>query len=200
MAVQLVLALLALFSLSAASEPDCEELVKPLSLEDRSPIYGKWIFLAGTSDNEDFLKHLKTVNNSWIELSPSSDSNVVNLRWGDKIDGKCIHGETNSTFSGNTTKVTFNFNMSTSDHVGKYLQTCRDCILWTDNSEMVTNGEAKKGRNLYFFTKTGKVEESQMEDFKKQAACLKFLSEFHFGEITELCPDEKEAASPANED
>ncbi|XP_078141494.1 uncharacterized protein LOC144539632 [Centroberyx gerrardi] len=199
MAVQLVLALLALCTLSAASsEPNCEELVKPL--QDRSPIFGKWIFHAGTSDNEEFLKGLKTIKNSWIHLAAINNSDAMNLRWGDKIDGKCIEAEVNSTFAGNSTMVTFNFNGSSSDHVGKYLETCPDCILWTDKSETVTNGETKKGRNLFLFTKTGKVEASQLEVFKKQAACLNFPSEFHFGEDTDLCPDEKEAASPVNEE
>lgn len=38
MAAQLVVALLALASLCAASEPDCKELVKPLVLDSHSPV------------------------------------------------------------------------------------------------------------------------------------------------------------------
>lgn len=38
MAAQLVVALLALTSLGAASEPDCKELVKPLVLDSHSPV------------------------------------------------------------------------------------------------------------------------------------------------------------------
>lgn len=38
MAAQLVVALLALASLSAASELDCKELVKPLVLDSHSPV------------------------------------------------------------------------------------------------------------------------------------------------------------------
>lgn len=38
MAAQLVVALLALTSLCAASEPDCKELVKPLVLDSHSPV------------------------------------------------------------------------------------------------------------------------------------------------------------------
>lgn len=47
-------------------------------------IYGKWIFHAGTSDNEELLKELRTLNSSWIELSPIPDSEDMTLRWGDK--------------------------------------------------------------------------------------------------------------------
>lgn len=38
MAAQLVVALLAFTSLSAAAEPDCKELVKPLVLDSHSPV------------------------------------------------------------------------------------------------------------------------------------------------------------------
>ncbi|XP_071338834.1 uncharacterized protein [Trachinotus anak] len=200
MSVQFCLALLALCSLTAASDPGCEELIKPL--EDRSGLSGKWIFLAGTSDNEDFLKDLKKINSSWIELSPIPDSDDMTLRWADKFEGKCNYGSVNCTFSANSTKVTFYFNSSTHEHVGKHLMTCPECILWTDNSVMVENGETRKGRNLYLFTKSGKLDAAHLDVVKKQAACLNFPAEFHFGEgeDTDLCPDEKEPATAVTED
>lgn len=196
MSVQLCLALLALSSLTAASDsPDCEKLLQPL--EDRSQISGKWIFHAGTSDNSELLKELKTVNNSWIELSPIADSDDFTLHWGDKrLDGNCDYGTVNSSFSVNSTKVTFHFNSSTHEHVGKHLKTCPDCILWIDTSVMETaSKETIKGRNLYLFTKSGTLDASDLEVFKKQAECLNFPSDFHFGEGTDLCSeasDEKE--------
>ncbi|KAM9360824.1 uncharacterized protein ABDE67_001455 [Symphorus nematophorus] len=194
MSVQFCLALLALSSLTAASDPDCEELIKPL--EDRRRVSGKWIFYAGTSDNQELLKELQTINSSWIELSPIPDSDDMSLRYGDKMEeGKCHHGGVNATFTGNSTKVTFYFNSTTHEHVGKHLVTCPDCILWIDTS--VTegkNGETRKGRNLYLFTKTGTLNAAHLDDFKKQAACLNFTSEFHFGDNTDLCPDAPDAA------
>ncbi|XP_044053682.1 uncharacterized protein LOC122876877 [Siniperca chuatsi] len=198
MSVHFCLALLALSSLTAASDPDCEELLKPL--EDRSRISGKWIFHAGTSDNKELLKELKTINSSWIELSPITDSDDMTLHWGDKMDGKCHHGGVNSTFLGNSTKVTFYFNSSNHEHVGKHLVTCPDCILWTDTSVMEGNGETRKGRNLYLFTKSGKLDPAHLEVFRRQATCLNFPPEFHFGETKDLCPDEKVAATDAKEE
>ncbi|XP_029998637.1 uncharacterized protein LOC115425317 [Sphaeramia orbicularis] len=198
MLFQFGLALLALSSLTTASDPGCEELLKPL--EDRSRISGKWIFYVGTSDNEDFRKELKTIKSSWMEITPIPDSDDMNLHWGDKMSGKCYYIDVNSTFSGNSTKVTFYFNTSEHEHVGKHLTTCPDCILWTDNSVSVTNGETKKGRNLYLFTKSGKLDPFDLEVFKKQASCLNFPSEFHFGHSTDLCPDEKEPSTDVKED
>uniref|UniRef100_G3P718 Apolipoprotein M n=1 Tax=Gasterosteus aculeatus aculeatus TaxID=481459 RepID=G3P718_GASAC len=166
--VQCCLALLALSFVTASSDPGCQELLKPQ--EDRSKIYGKWIFHAGTSDNEELLKELRTLNN-------------MTLRWGDKKDGKCHGGGIHFTFAENITTVTFHLNASDHEHVGKHLVTCADCILWTDTK--VSTGDGRNGRNIYIFTKTGKLDLPDMEVFKKQAACLNFPPEFHFGESTE---------------
>uniref|UniRef100_A0A3B5B591 Apolipoprotein M n=1 Tax=Stegastes partitus TaxID=144197 RepID=A0A3B5B591_9TELE len=192
MSVQFCLALLALSSLTAASDPGCEELLK--TLEDRSRIHGKWIYYAGVSSNEG-IADLKNIQSSWIELSPIPDSDDMTLRYGDKMGGKCVYGSVNATFSGNSTAVTFYYNSTSHEHVGKHLVTCPDCILWTDNSVSVGSGETKRGRNLYLFTKSGALDASHLEVFKKQAECLNFPTDFQFGENTDLCSDEKEAAS-----
>ncbi|XP_041855603.1 uncharacterized protein LOC121649107 [Melanotaenia boesemani] len=193
MSVQLCLALLALSSLTAASDPDCDELTKPL--EDRSKIHGKWIFHVGTSDSEEQLKAMKSIYSSWMELSPLPGSDEFSLRYGDKYDGKCYYGTVNSTTSGNSVKVTFYFNSSACEHVGKHLVTCPDCAVWTDETTSEVNGETKRSKSIYLFTRTGKLDPSHLEDFKKQAECLDFSSEFHYPETTNLCPDEQEAAA-----
>lgn len=199
MSVLFCLALLALSSLTAASDPDCEELIK--LLEDRSRLAGKWIFYAGTSDNNELLQELGMINSSWIELSDISGSDDMTLRWGDRMrDGKCHYGSVNSTFTGNSTKVTFHINSSTHEHVGKHLVTCPDCIMWTDSSvSEMKNGETRKGKNLYLFTKSGTMDAAHLEVFKKQAACLNFPPDFKFGENTDLCPNEKPADAKEEE-
>ncbi|XP_054467452.1 uncharacterized protein LOC129101600 [Anoplopoma fimbria] len=195
MPVQFCLALLALSYLTAASDPGCEELLKPL--EDRSQVSGRWIFHAGTSNNEKLLKALRTINSSLIELASLPDSDDMTLRWGDRIGGICHAGGVNFTFSQNSTKVTLNFNASDHEHVGKHLVSCPDCLVWTDTT--VSHGEATTGKTLYIFTKTGKLDDSHLEVFKKQAACLNFPAEFHFGESTDICPFENEAATDVKE-
>ncbi|XP_072244176.1 uncharacterized protein [Leuresthes tenuis] len=193
MSVQLCLALLALSSLTAASDPGCDELTKPL--EDRSKVYGKWIFQVLASDSEEMLKAVKISNSSWMAIqSPVPGSSDYNIRFADRIDGKCEHGTANSTTSGNSMKVTFYFNSTTYGHVGKFLETCPDCILWMDDEVTEGNGEPKKCKSLYLFTKTGKLDASQMEVFKKQAECLNITLDFYFPDTTDLCPEEKEAA------
>lgn len=195
MSVKFGLALLALSYLTAASDPDCEELIKPL--EDRNQVTGKWIFHVGTSDTEEHLNELRTMNSSGIEISPIPGSDDMTLRWGDRMDGKCHTGSVNSTFTGNSTKVTFHFNASDHEHVGMHLVACPDCMLWTDTVIKAGGGNSK---NLYLFTRTGKLDDPYLEVFKKQAACLNFPLGFHFGEITDMCPYEKAAATDVKEE
>ncbi|XP_069565513.1 uncharacterized protein [Brachyistius frenatus] len=195
MPVQFCLALLGLFTLTAASDPDCEDLVK--TEVDPTKICGKWIFHTGTSDNGIARNALRAIHSSWLDIAPIPGSNEMTMRYGDKIDGKCFQGAVNFIFSTNLTKVTFSFNASTHDHIGRHLVTCPDCLLWTDQSVSVENGQTKERRNLYLFTKSGTLDASHQDKFKKQAKCLNFPEELHFGTNTDLCPDEKEADTDA---
>ncbi|XP_017269215.1 uncharacterized protein LOC108234508 [Kryptolebias marmoratus] len=193
MFAQIILALLTFCSLTSASDPGCDELIKPL--KDRNKVYGKWIFNMMTSDSEEYLKAMKVVNSSRSEISPIPGSDEFDMRYVDKIDGKCIPGTVNSSTSGDAIKVVFHFNNTSYEHVGRYLETCSDCVLWTDETVVEVDGVARKSKNLFLLTKTGKLDASDLEVFKKQAKCLNFLPDFYFPDTTDLCPDEKEPAT-----
>ncbi|KAG7243968.1 hypothetical protein INR49_006126, partial [Caranx melampygus] len=119
-----------------------------------------------------------------MEISPIADSGHMVMSWADKTNGSCHYGSVNVTFSVNATKATFSYNSTVYDTVGKYMMyfptvPCPGCILWLDTTVATeSDGTAKTGRNIYLFTKTGRVDESQFEVVKKQAACLNFPSEF----------------------
>ncbi|KAF7661067.1 hypothetical protein LDENG_00268780 [Lucifuga dentata] len=195
MAAQLVVALLALASLGAASKLDCKDLVKPLVLDSHSPIYGKWVFHVGSWDQPGLRTDLATVKSSWVELSASSDSGVMTVYWADRLnDGKCLQGVANATLTGMTTHATFNINGHTSYHDGKYYETCSDCLL-SEDTTLLPDGKTK-GRYLFLFTRTGALEPSDLETFKKQAECLNFLPEYHFVG-TDLCADNRETSTAA---
>ncbi|XP_061585947.1 uncharacterized protein LOC133451037 [Cololabis saira] len=195
MSVQLCLVLLALSALTAESHHDCSDIIKPV--EDRSKVYGKWIYHVGATDSEYKLKELTKVNSSCIEISPLPGGEEFSLHYGDKMDGKCVYGTVNSTTTGNSTKLTFSSNSSTHEVTGSALVTCPDCLLWSDDAVTEVNGESKRSKSLLLFTKTGKLDASHLDVFKKQAECLHLLSDFHFPETTNLCPEEKEAAGDA---
>ncbi|XP_034547979.1 uncharacterized protein LOC117818940 [Notolabrus celidotus] len=196
MAAQLVVALLALTSLCAAApEPDCTELLKPLVLDSHSPIYGKWVLHVASWDESDLKSDLVAVNSSWVELSASSETGFISLYWADRVGEKCLQGSTNASVSGMTSHTTFNINGHTSYHEGKYYETCSDCLL-SEDTTLLPDGKTK-GRYLFLFTKTGNLEPTELDTFKKQAECLKFPEWYFFGG-SDLCPDAREAAAAEN--
>lgn len=46
-------------------------------------IFGKWVYVMGAGDPKLYHKALESLKSSWIDLSPTSDSQIVTLRWGD---------------------------------------------------------------------------------------------------------------------
>lgn len=178
---------LTLASFSAASAPDCQDLVKPFMPEDPKQVFGKWVYVLGAGDPKQYHNALGSLKSSWIDLCPTSDSVTLTLRWGDYCFERCVFGEVNATVSGLAT--TFRKNLS--DHKGHILQTCPDCLLWTDTFR---NGDVT-GRYILLFTRTGKIDAKDVEIFKKQAACLNFSEDFHsYDGKTDLCLDDKETS------
>ncbi|CAJ1068904.1 saxitoxin and tetrodotoxin-binding protein 2-like [Xyrichtys novacula] len=178
--------LLALVSLCAATAPDCKDMIQPYMPEDPKLVFGKWVYVMGAGDPKPYHKALESLKSSWIELSPTSQNNNLLLRWGDHCFNRCILGEVNATVSGLAT--TFRKNLS--DHKGHILQTCPNCLLWTDTFR----NKDVTGRYILQFTRTGKIDPKDVEIFKKQLGCLNFPENFHsFDGKTELCPDDKES-------
>ncbi|XP_061842521.1 saxitoxin and tetrodotoxin-binding protein 2-like [Nerophis lumbriciformis] len=198
MSAQLVVVLLALTSLCAAASPehDCEDLVKPLLLDNHSPIFGKWVLHVGSWDTPGLKNDLVVVNTSWIELSASSRSDIISLYWGDRLnDDKCLQGSADVTVTGMTSNATYNIHNHTSYHEGKYYETCAECLL-SEDTTLLPDGKSL-GRYLFLFTRTGKLEPSELDTFKKQAACLNFPDEYYFMG-THLCPDNRKTETPAS--
>ncbi|XP_061624018.1 uncharacterized protein LOC133475330 isoform X2 [Phyllopteryx taeniolatus] len=180
--------LLALSSLSAASEATCEELLVPV--DDLDLVVGKWIYYAGTSDNKDYLNKLQTISSTWMDVTPVANTDNVTLTWGDKVAGKCIFEINTSTYSNLSATVEFHYSSSNETHHERYLKTCPDCLLLFENVTMKSlHLNPIEGRFLILLTKSGRRDDAQLEVFKKQAACLNFQEELHFGESTDLCPE-----------
>ncbi|KAK0134242.1 hypothetical protein N1851_030193 [Merluccius polli] len=189
MAPQLILAALALVCLGVASQPDCSDLVKPLT--DYSSSLGKWIFYAGTSNTEESLAKLKTFTSSWIRSKRVSDGRPEVMEFADKVNGKCVYVDANITTVDDRIFIAFNYQNQTHVHNGQHLETCPDCLLWTDTTKTPGSVDTK---NLYIFTRTGNLTLPHLELVKQQAACLNFTLGFHRGSA-DLCPEQKEESA-----
>ncbi|KAG7256663.1 hypothetical protein CRUP_014081, partial [Coryphaenoides rupestris] len=132
-----VLALLALTNVGTAfATPrnwsrNCEELIKPFIPEDGSLVFGKWVYVMGSADPMVYRTALDAMKSSWIELSPTQDSQLVALRWGDHCYDRCVYGE--------------------------YYETCAECLL-SEDTTLLPDGETK-GRYLFLFKKFKKQAE-----------------------------------------
>ncbi|XP_061624015.1 uncharacterized protein LOC133475329 isoform X2 [Phyllopteryx taeniolatus] len=156
-------------------------------------ISGKWIFCVGTSDNQDYLDELETVSSSWIELSPVPDSENFTMTWTDRIAGNCSFDNVTSAFPSSSANVQSHYSTAEEIHAERYLKTCPDCLLLIDNMILkIPHSKPLKGRFFVLFTRSGRLDDAQLEVFKKQAACLKFSRDLHFGNGTDLCPEENQ--------
>ncbi|KAM4629994.1 uncharacterized protein ACJ7VT_022728 [Polymixia lowei] len=174
-------------SSSAPAPEDCPPLVAPLPLDEPSKILGRWIFIEGFTDHKMYDTILKTVNSSWISITPStsSNNNSLILLDNDKTNGKCNMSASNLTISGNTVK----FVHDTYSGVFQTLPTCPECLLLDINSTMKELDAPI--HSLYILARSPVLNDSDLEVFRKQAECLQFPQNpsFHYDPKQELCPD-----------
>ncbi len=179
-------ALLCLFSISQAAELKCEEVTKPLMLEeDYKSIMGKWIFLEGIADHHLFTSILKTLNSSWIFFGPRSHAETVTLSQGNMLGGKCVYQTINTTVKDSTVYAIENVTSTE----GKLLPSCSNCLTLSFISK-VKNETIK---SLYFFKRQSPQNENDLALYWKQAECLGFRREpqYSYDGVTEFCNVEK---------
>uniref|UniRef100_A0AAY5K0S7 Apolipoprotein M n=1 Tax=Esox lucius TaxID=8010 RepID=A0AAY5K0S7_ESOLU len=186
MSVLYVFPLLVLFSVGTVEpEPqDCEDLVKPVALEDKRIIFGDWIFLEGFGNLDIVNDILRKTKSSWIQILPTSDNETALLNQGNLIDGKCLNSSVYMTFSGNSFQATHDNVSST----GRLLQTCPDCLTMQLSSVM----EGQNVQCLYIFGKNRTLLESDLKYFRTQAQCLQYPqpAPYSYDGVTEFCAEE----------
>ncbi|CAL1585768.1 unnamed protein product [Knipowitschia caucasica] len=198
MAPQLYVFLLVLAFLRATAEPECQNLVKPLVLDRHSPIYGKWVLHVASWDKEELKDGLFSLKATMMEVSAHADNEHLTVYWVDRMrkDDSCLQGLINSTVSGQTVRGAYNNNGHTIYREGKFYETCADCLLSEDT--ICGPDGTSMGRFLFLFTRSGKLEPSHLETYKKQAKCLEFPEEFFFTS-DDPCPDQRETVTSATE-
>ncbi|XP_010900688.1 saxitoxin and tetrodotoxin-binding protein 1 isoform X2 [Esox lucius] len=169
MSVLYVFPLLVLFSVGTVEpEPqDCEDLVKPVALEDKRIIFGDWIFLEGFGNLDIVNDILRKTKSSWIQILPTSDNETALLNQGNLIF-QATHDNVSST--------------------GRLLQTCPDCLTMQLSSVM----EGQNVQCLYIFGKNRTLLESDLKYFRTQAQCLQYPqpAPYSYDGVTEFCAEE----------
>ncbi|XP_049457615.1 uncharacterized protein LOC125904316 [Epinephelus fuscoguttatus] len=177
-----------LLSTSALTPEECQSLVTPLSLADRSTMYGRWNFITGYTDNEVYNTIGRLTESTWMNITPSpSNPNEVVVSQEDKINGTCITSVVNITIDGNTLSSSY-FNITSEFYL---LPSCDSCLLMSVNStarnldkllQMMNfssnvTGDKINARALYLNARESTLQDSDLEHFKQQASCLGFSRE-----------------------
>ncbi|XP_041930531.1 saxitoxin and tetrodotoxin-binding protein 1-like [Alosa sapidissima] len=172
----------ALLALTRAA-PVCEELVKPLHVEDLTPMMGKWWFLSGFSDNQSFRNILKVSNSSWITLTPSGQAESFIMSHGNKIDGKCEFA---------TSNITLKSGVLHAKQMAEGNLLIFEVTILPSGLDYLTVKHKMVDLNitsLYLFGRSAKLSETEQQAFQRQAECLGYSSPapYTYDGVTELC-------------
>ncbi|XP_049457599.1 uncharacterized protein LOC125904306 isoform X3 [Epinephelus fuscoguttatus] len=188
-------------STSALTPEECQPLVTPLSLADRSIMYGRTNLIAGYSDGEVFNNILKLTESCWVNLSPSSSADRDVMSEENKINGTCVSTTVNVTIDSNTMTMS----LANLTSVLQLLPSCDGCLLFNVNStarnlkklldKMNFNSNVTEDeinfQALYLMSRESTLKDSDLEHFKQQASCLGFSREpdFLYDPKNEFCAE-----------
>ncbi|KAL2094672.1 hypothetical protein ACEWY4_009391 [Coilia grayii] len=181
MALLWTISVCGLFSLVLAAPPECEQLIKPVDLTDPTVFDGKWFVVAAIGQgNMKWQKYFEGMTSSSFEMSPVSEDGKIHVRWADRVEGKCLPGTLDVTVSGSKSSSMFEGVL----HESEYLQTCPDCLLFTDTSTQ----DNVLSKYMFLSKRQGSLTEAELETLKKQAECLDVPLTVYTYEAADLCP------------
>ncbi|KAM8767691.1 uncharacterized protein AB9X84_006473 [Acanthopagrus schlegelii] len=188
-------------SVSALTPEECEPLITPLSLSNRSTLHKTVNFIMGFTNTDAYNHILRATASSWMRLSPSpSGDDELVLHQENRINGSCFGSTVNTTIEGNTLSSSMG-NISTTFQL---LPSCDGCLLFNANSHARHLNKFLRLVNLtadfpeeirthavYLMAEKTSLTDADLEHFKKQASCLGFDREpdFSYDPKHELCKE-----------
>ncbi|KAM4604169.1 uncharacterized protein ACJ7VT_018753 isoform 2-T2 [Polymixia lowei] len=181
MGTEFVVLLLSLFSVGhAAPLTSCESLVQPtqISIEE---MLGRWLYIGGSSDLPGSRSLGYLLTSAWLDVTPTTQSNVLNLLQTQRLYGQCSSLIYNVTFENSTMLIEHPFYLKE-----VYLKSdCPDCLVVYE--EIISDKDTFT--SLMLFSKRKSVQPPVLELFKRQAECLKMPSPIMIDTNYEICPD-----------
>ncbi|XP_045902882.1 uncharacterized protein LOC123969478 [Micropterus dolomieu] len=176
-----VVVLLSLLSLGHSTPlSSCDSLVKPIPISNEDML-GRWLYIGGSSDlpGSRSLGHLLT--SVWLDVTATSQSNILNLVQTQRIYGECSSLTYNVTFENSTMLIEQPFYLKE-----VYLATdCSDCLVVY---EKVISG-SDTFTSLLLFSRRKSVSTADLVMLKRQAECLRMPSPIMIDTNYEICPD-----------
>lgn len=178
--LQAVVTFALLLSLTSAGTLTCNNLIQPLNIEDYTAMTGKWI-LHAMAASDSLRTHIQSLRSSWLKISVDDQGKMNAVSWADRINADCVSGSGSVTQTGNG----FIMSYDSKTYSGMYLQTCPDCLLYSDVSETGTGST-----HMFLAKREGSaVQPSELETFRKQADCQN-VPHVNIFQVGDLCPDQ----------
>ncbi|KAM9856977.1 uncharacterized protein ACBR49_000646 [Aulostomus maculatus] len=158
----------------------CDVLVKPISVSNEDML-GRWLYIGGSSDLPGSRSLAKLLKNVWLDITATSQSNVLNIIQTQRILTKCSSLAYNVTFENSIMLIEQPFYLQE-----VYLPTnCSDCLV---AYEKVISG-TDTFTSLLLFSRRQNVSPADVEMLKRQAECLQMPSPIMIDPNSEICPD-----------
>ncbi|XP_022614397.1 uncharacterized protein LOC111231542 isoform X1 [Seriola dumerili] len=177
-------AVLSLLSVGqSAPVTDCESLVRPLEIQGRDKLLGKWMYIAeSTNVTGSKLLTKMAVESSWGRITAANESDAIDHYQAQKMFGQCFTLRTKLTLRNSTLSMVRPYTAS-----ANLLNTsCTDCLVLF--SKLTTGRGVYSGVQLQ--SRRGKLSDAELQEFMKQVECLNLPSPAILDPEKGFCPDE----------
>lgn len=171
--------LLGLAHLSQTALRNCRGLLRPLDGLHPGSLEGRWALVAGSLSHPTFIELFKQRESATTSFSSDAHTGSVTLRRSMRSESRCHYQSYNISLEGSS----FTFR---DGHVNAtFVRTsCPDCIL------ISFDVESGKRLHFYLFSRRRRLEETVMEELRRQVDCLKMPPPVVMDPTNELCPEE----------
>lgn len=169
-------ALLCLLTVSQSAPPPCEELVRPLDLDNFQHFLGRWVLVAGSLSNPENEEKFRQRETASITIVNGTTGLSLHRNFG--FGNTCHYSSSNITMDGGS----FNFN-DYNVTVSFLHSSCADCAV------MRFDNNARDVQRLYLFSRGREVKQEEADEFSAQAKCFNMLSPIMLDPTKELCPE-----------
>ncbi|XP_024863695.1 uncharacterized protein LOC112450823 [Kryptolebias marmoratus] len=177
-----VVVLLSLLSLGrSAPLSSCDALLKPINIS-KEEMLGSWMFVGVSSDIPGSRSLFYLLSSVWLNVTPTSKSNVLRIVQSQKVLGKCSSISYDVIFENSTLIIEQPFYLKET-----YLPTeCADCLAIRED---ITTGN-DSFTSLLMCSRSRSISPAAVEMLKKQAECLQMSAPIMSDPTSELCPED----------
>ncbi|XP_057698462.1 uncharacterized protein LOC130919860 [Corythoichthys intestinalis] len=163
---------------------DCDKLTQVMQIQGLEQFFGSWIYTAESTNmpRAQFLTE-KFVDNVWRFIYPANESNSFHVFQAQKMLGRCFNVTSKYTLFNNILHMELEERPMVVKQVLMRTNSS-SCILLLSNYTIGINTY----RGLQLLSRRPKLWRTEIEELKKQAACLNLPSPTFLHPKTDVCP------------